>query len=56
MYRLILYFENQGSKDTGLYDIEVKEYKTWRGAVAAGRYYWRHRPDLKEYEVSQVVP
>ena len=55
MWRLILYFEDQGSKDTGLYDIEVKEYKTYRGALQGGRYYWRHRPDIKEYEVTQSV-
>lgn len=51
MWRLILYF------DGGIMGVpitEVREYKTYRGAMQAGRYYWRHRPDLKEYEVGRV--
>ena len=52
MWRLTLYFEMNKFEDE---NIEVKEYKTYRGAVQAGRYYYRHRPDFKEYEVSEIV-
>lgn len=47
MWRLTLLFED----GTEVY----RTYQTYRGAKQAARYYFRHRSDLKEWQVAAIM-